>query len=328
MKHTAPRPNTVSRVIVALACLLALAARAGETLRHEPISPIPLQHGQDPRRVELGARLFHDPRLSADNSVSCATCHRLAAGGADGLPRSIGIGGAKGVVKTPTVFNSGFNLAQGWDGRARSLEAQIEGPVHNPVRMGSSWPEVTAKLARDEEYPGLFRAIYNDGIRAEHVKDAIAAFERSLTTPNSRFDRWLRGEADALSAHELEGYALFKSYGCVACHQGVNVGGNLYQRMGTLGDYFADRGGGIQQADLGGVNVTGREKDRHYFKVPSLRLAVLNPPYFHDGSAATALDAVRAMARYQLGRRIPDEDAAAITAFLGTLVGEHPRLGP
>jgi len=320
------RLGALSLVLAALLWLPASPSRAVEPPVREPITPIPLQHDEESRRVELGERLFEDPRLSTDDSISCASCHRLAQGGSDGLPRSLGVGGKVGVIKAPTVYNSGFNLAQFWDGRAESLEAQVEGPVHNPLEMASNWDQVVAKLAQDPEYPALFRTIYGDDVRPEHIQDAIAAFERTLTTPNSRFDRWLRGDKAALTPLELEGYGLFKSYGCVACHQGVNLGGNLYQRMGTLGDYFGDRGGEIRQADLGRFNVTGEDEDRHYFKVPGLRLAAINPPYFHDASAATLEQAIKIMARYQLGREIQDEHVTAIATFLYTLVGEHPRL--
>ncbi len=294
----------------------------------EPISPIPAEHGQDPVKLALGARLFHDKRLSADNTVSCAHCHQLAPGGTDGLARSLGVGGALGGIKAPTVYNSGFNLAQFWDGRAGSLEQQVQGPVHNPLEMASSWAQVLGKLQRDANYPRQFAALYPDGITAENITDAIASFERSLVTPDSPFDRWLRGDEDSLDDQARHGYALFKSYGCIACHQGVNVGGNMYQRMGALGDYFADRGRPVERSDLGRFNVTGDEADRHMFKVPSLRLAAINPPYFHDGGAETLRDAILVMARYQLGRRIPPGDVVAVKAFLHSLVGSHPRLNP
>jgi cytochrome c peroxidase len=333
--HQEPRRTGKRRLRLVLASLLAVAGlaaadgRCQELLISEPILPIPDSHGQPPRKVALGKRLFLDPGLSADNTVGCAHCHRLSSGGGDGLPRSFGIGGAEGVINSPTVYNSGFNLAQFWDGRAATLEEQVNGPLHNPIEMGSDWTQVVAKLNRDSGYRRSFQAIYEDGITPANIRDAIASFERSLTTPGSRFDRWLRrGDEAAISKQERHGYALFKSYGCIACHQGVNVGGNMYHRMGTLGDYFADRGGEIAAADLGRFNVTGNPEDRHFFKVPSLRLATLTAPYFHDASAATLKKAIRVMGRYQLGRTIPDRDVAAIVAFLKSLVGSHPGLEP
>ena len=307
---------------------ISLQSPAGIPLSKEPVSPLPQAHGQHPGKVALGERLFHEKRLSVDNTVSCGHCHQLARGGTDRLPRSFGVGGAQGKVKSPTVYNSRFSLAQFWDGRAGSLEQQVDGPVHNAFEMASSWPRILPLLRGDAEYREQFAAIYSDGITPANIRDAIASFERSLITPDSTFDQWLRGDETALSDQAKRGYSLFKSYGCVACHQGVNLGGNLYQRMGVLGDYFADRGTPIEAADLGRFNVTGDEADRHMFKVPSLRLAYINPPYFHDGSAGTLREAIEVMARYQLGRHIPPGDLAAIEAFLASVVGRHPRLDP
>lgn len=312
--------------------VLVLAAQPGwtqlqsEGMRNEPIRPIPLSHGQDPAKVELGARLFHDPRLSSDNSISCANCHPLQQAGVDGLSRSPGVGGALGTINTPTVFNAGFNLTQFWDGRAHSLEEQVAGPIHNPLEMASTWEQVLPRLQQDAYYQKKFASIYGEPASARAIEDAIAAFERSLTTPDSAFDRWLRGDDQALSEKAQRGYMLFKSYGCIACHQGVNVGGNMYQVMGAMGDYFADRGGKVTPDDLGRYNVTGIEADRHMFKVPSLRLAVLTAPYFHDAEAQTLEEAVQLMARYQLGRSIPDAEVDDILVFLRSLVGEHPAL--
>ncbi|MCG7898608.1 MAG: cytochrome-c peroxidase [Candidatus Thiodiazotropha lotti] len=281
----------------------------------------------DPKLVALGDQLFHDRRLSRDNSLSCASCHLLSTGGTDRKPRSAGVGGVLGGIKAPTVYNSSFNLAQFWDGRAESLEIQAAGPVHNPVEMNSSWPEVISKLSQDASMVEVFGQLFSDGITGENIAIAIAAFEKTLVTEGSRFDRWLSGE-QTLSERELRGYRLFKSYGCISCHQGANVGGNLYAYMGAKGDYFKDRNTEITEADYGRYNVTGEEDDKHYFKVPSLRLAAVNSPYFHDGSVSTLDEAIRVMGRYQLGREIPDEDIRDIVAFLHTLVGKHSRFKP
>lgn len=304
----------------------AVGCLADGSVRDEPILPIPAEHGQDPRKVELGRRLFADARLSKDGTISCASCHPLALGGTDRQPRSSGVDGAMGPVNTPTVFNAGFNLAQFWDGRARTLEEQVDGPVHNPIEMSTSWPEVIERLAGDSELRDRFEAVYPEGLSPEAIRDAIATFERTLITPGSAFDRWLLGDDNALSREALKGYRLFKSYGCIACHQGVNIGGNMYQRMGTMGDYFGDRGSALTDEDLGRARVTGDELDRYHFKVPSLRLSALTAPYFHDASVATLDEAIVAMARYQLGRSIPPRHVAAIKSFLLSVVGTHPEL--
>ncbi|MCB1174598.1 MAG: cytochrome-c peroxidase, partial [Leptospiraceae bacterium] len=217
------------------------------------------------------------------------------------------------------------NLAQFWDGRAADLEEQASGPINNHVEMGSNWAEVIGKLRRDPQYPALFAALYRDGITAAAIQNALAEFEHSLITINSPFDRYLQGDEKAINTEARQGYALFQSYGCIACHQGRNVGGNLFQKMGAVGNYFKDRGN-IQKVDLGRYNVTGRQADMHYFKVPSLRLAALGGPYFHDGSATTLDSAILTMGRYQLGREIPPSDRRKIQAFLKSLVGEHRLL--
>ena len=225
-------------------------------------------------------------------------------------------------AKRPTVFNAGFNIAQFWDGRAETLEDQIDGPIQNELEMASLWPDVVAKLEDDKEYPGVFASVYpGQGISRATIKNAIAEFERSLITPNSRFDRWLNGNEQALTRKEKEGYERFKYYGCASCHQGQNVGGNMFQVFGVLNDYFARRGN-TTKADLGRFNVTGNPEDRNAFKVPSLRMAVHTAPYLHDGSAKTLRDAVDAMFEFQLGRTAPDSDKEAIVAFIKTLAGE------
>ncbi|AWI82119.1 cytochrome B6 [Parazoarcus communis] len=289
--------------------------------RAEPISPLPTApRGADPLRAALGERLFHDPVLSVDYTISCASCHPLDRAGADGLPTSRGVGGALGTVNAPTVFNAGLNFAQFWDGRAATLEEQVAGPLHNPVEMGSNWSLVVERLNKSDDYRSLFAEVYPQGINAETIADALAAFERSLLTPGARFDQYLRGKTDALSADEIEGYARFKRLGCSSCHQGVNVGGNLFQRFGVMGDYFADKGMSTP-ADLGRFNVTGRQEDRYVFRVPSLRNVALTAPYFHDGSVEKLDDAVEIMARYQLGRTLSKEDRRLLVAFLHTLSG-------
>ncbi len=290
---------------------------------NQPIQPISMPSKLDERKVALGEKLFHDNRLSSSSSVSCASCHVLKLGGADQSASSVGVNGLQGELNSPTVFNVALNISQFWDGRAETLAGQIEGPIHNPVEMGSSWPDIIQKLQSSKEYEALFNKLYEEGITVESIKESITAFEQSLVTLNSPFDRYLLGDEDAISENAKLGYEKFKEYGCVACHQGSNVGGNLYQKLGIMGDYFADRGTGIRPSDLGRYNVTGLEEDKFVFKVPSLRLASLTAPYFHDGSAKTLRQAVQVMIKYQLGRMASKRDEDLIIEFLESLVGEY-----
>lgn len=290
--------------------------------QNEPIQPIPLQVTLDNNKVQLGEKLFADPRLSFDNRVSCLSCHRLDQGGADRQARSIGATGVKMQVNTPTVFNVAHNFRFNWNGQFETLEAQLKGFRHNV--MGISWEQVTTKLQQAPDYAQRFEAIYADGITLPNVIDAIAVYERSLDTPNSRFDQFLRGDHMALTIEEKEGYRLFKSYGCVSCHQGVNVGGNLLQKFGVIGDYFGDRGD-ITAADYGRYNVTGSKNDQFVFRVPTLRNIEVTPPYFHDGTAQTLEQAITVMVKYQLGRPLPPAHIRRIAQFLSTLTGEPPR---
>jgi len=300
-----------------------LASKPKNEISSESITPIPLSISLDPAKVALGERLFHEPRLSKTNTIACANCHVLTLGGTDGKPRSFGINGQQGVINAPTVFNSGLNFRQFWDGRAATLEDQIDGPLTNPIEMGTSWPESIEKLKQDQEYKLAFERIYRkEGISPNSIRDAIATFERSLITPNGRFDKYLRGDTNAITADEKAGYRLFKDYGCASCHQGMNVGGNMYEKIGVMADYFKDRGG-IVSADLGRFNVTGDTEHKHEFKVPSLRNVALTAPYLHDGSAATLEHAILIMGRYQLGVEIPVDDTRLIARFLETLNGEY-----
>lgn len=296
-------------------------------LENEPITPIAIQPEQPEQKVKLGNILFHEPRLSKDNTISCASCHSLATAGVDGLPFSVGIKGQIGKINTPTVLNSGLNFVQFWDGRSETLEQQMIFPIHNPIEMGSNWNEVIEKLRADQVYVRLFDEIYDDGITAETIQDAIATFERSLVTYDSRFDLFLKGDTEAINEEERHGYFLFKSYGCASCHQGRLVGANMFEKMGIVRDYFADRGN-VTKEDYGRFNVTGNKEHLYEFKVPSLRNIELTAPYFHDASAKTLQDAVAVMGRYQLGRDIPITDRNAIVAFLKTLTGKMPVITP
>lgn len=285
----------------------------------EPILPLRRAEGLDPAKVALGRQLFHDPRLSADDSISCATCHPLERGGADGLPVSSGVGGAQGNINAPSVLTAAHNFRQFWDGRAATLEEQAGGPITNPIEMASTWEQVLAKLRADRDLERQFVQVYPAGLTPDNIRHALAEFERSLPAP-SRFDRWLLGDESALEKNELAGYRLFKKHGCSGCHQGRNVGGNLFQRFGVMNAYFAAKT--PSKADLGRFNVTGRDEDRHVFKVPSLRNVARTAPYFHDASAERLEDAVRVMGRHQLGMELPESDVTQIVAFLRTLDGE------
>lgn len=288
---------------------------------NEPIKPIPDSLRVPPKKAEIGQLLFRDPRMSANRAVSCATCHDFSRGGADGASHSPGFAGKLTPVNTPTVFNAALNFKQMWDGRADSLEAQIDAVIENPTVMGSKWADVVGWISKDEKYAGSFANTYKDGVTKANIIDAIASYERTLITPNSRFDKYLKGDANAITEVEKSGYQKFKQYGCVACHQGMNVGGNMFQTFGAMGDYFKNRGQETK-ADLGRYNVTKQESDRHVFRVPSLRNVALTAPYFHDGTAKTLEEAVDVMFKYQLGRSAPKEDKDHIIQFLRTLTGQ------
>ncbi len=296
--------------------LLALCGGAqAQPLLAEPIRPLPATATVDPARAALGRALFHDLRLSRDNTQSCATCHQLAHGGADARPRAPGAPGGQALRNTPTIYNSAFNFRQGWIGRYRGADQVLEHV------MGTSPPAaelVASRLTGDPVMSAHFSRVYGEDISAALVKDALANYLKLLVTP-SRFDRYLRGDKAALSRDEKSGYAKFKSYGCVSCHQGINVGGNMYQKFGAMREPAPDA---AIAADQGRFELTGRAADRHMFRVPSLRNVALTAPYFHDGSVATLDEAVGAMFKYQLGRDAPLQDQAQIVHFLQALSGE------
>lgn len=294
------------------------------SLVQEPIQPLPSDLSFDVNKVALGQVLFNDPRLSKDSKVACIDCHDVQKGGADSKRYSEGVGGAMTTVNTPTVFNVISNFRYNWDGKFRDLGEHTDALIQKSTVMGSSWPDLLARLEADPDYRRDFTAAYSDGITRPNVIDAIVAYETALVTPNSRFDRYLNGDSAALSPAEQAGYGLFKAYGCVSCHQGVNVGGNLFQKFGVIGDYFADRGN-VTQADLGRFNVTQAYADRYVFRVPSLRNVAVTPPYLHDGSADTLEEAIAIMVTYQLGRDIPPEALQQIAQFLRTLTAEPPK---
>jgi cytochrome c peroxidase len=305
-------------------------ARIEITQTGEPIQPIPLEIAIDKPKVALGERLFQDVRLSKNSQKSCLSCHSFSLGGADRRAHSLGIDGAITRVNTPTIFNARFNFRFNWDGKFTNLSDHLDTLMNNPRTMGTQWPTAIRSLQQVPAYLRAFDRIYPDGVTATNIKDAIIAYELSLNTPNARFDRFLLGDKTSLTATEKEGYRLFKNYGCISCHQGVNIGGNMFQPFGVIGNYLTDREarhqggrGKLTNADLGRFNVTKDEPDRHVFRVPSLRNVAVTAPYFHDGSVQTLKEAIEQMTKYQLGRSLAKKQIELIAEFLGTLTGEY-----
>jgi len=297
----------------------ALAATA-----YRPI-PVPEPEDIDPARFQLGFDLFHEGRLSSGNSIACVTCHAGALSGADRRQVSVGVGGARGTMNALSVFNAGFNFRQFWDGRAVTLEDQALEPIENPVEMANSLDAVIEMLNSDSRYPEKFAAIYPDGITVNNMTDALAHFQRfnfvRLDTP---FQRHLNGDEDALDEQALRGWQRFDEIGCVACHNGINLGGNSYQQLGSIIPYYDElRTAGPD--DVGVMARTGRDSDRHVFRVPGLHGVSSTPPYLHDGSVPTLEQAIELMARHQLDRQLSQQDADDIAAFLRSLDGRGPN---
>lgn len=285
------------------------------------IQPVPDSVEADPAKVALGNKLFHDTRLSGDNTVSCASCHALDKGGTDRLQFSVGVGDAVGGINSPTVFNAGLCFVQFWDGRAADLREQADGPVNNPIEMACNWEEVCTKLNQDAAFIAEFNAVYPEGPSKDTMIDAIATFESTLVTPNSKFDRYLKGDAEALNAQELEGYHTFQQFGCATCHVGKSMGGQSFEKMGRKKDYFAGRE--LTDADKGRFNVTKDEADLHKFRTPTLRNIALTAPYLHDGSTSDLGEVIQIMAEYQMGRSMSPQQVAAVEAFLNAQTGEY-----
>lgn len=309
--------TTKTLAILAMAGALALTSISASA--QEPIEPIRPPESINLGKVELGKKLYFDPRLSKSGFISCNSCHNLSMGGSDNIPTSIGDHWQKGPINAPTVLNSSLNVAQFWDGRAADLQAQAGGPIANPGEMASSHTLALGVLESIPAYVREFKQVFGtDTIEIAQVTAAIAEFEKTLVTPNSRFDLWLLGKTDALSAEELAGYELFKESGCIACHNGPAVGGASFQKMGVVEPYKASSPAEGRSA------VTGKDADRFQFKVPTLRNVEYTYPYFHDGAANTLTEAVDTMGRIQLGKSFSPEENAKIVAFLKTLSGDQP----
>ena len=301
---------------------------AAEEFRNEPIRPIPDAVPVDENKVQLGKELYHDTRLSGDGTVSCASCHAIETAGVDNHQYSDGINGLLGGINAPTSYNAVFNFVQFWDGRAATLADQAAGPPLNPVEMGSaSFEEIAQRIAQDSEFTQRFCAVYPEGLNEKTITDAIAEYEKTLITPNSPFDRYLKGDQQALTAEQIEGYALFKDYKCATCHAGVNMGGLSYELMGQRANYFQDREvnakSGLTDSDNGRWAQTGVERDRYRFKTPTLRNVALTWPYYHDGSVATLEEAIRMMAEYQVGRQMPEAEVQKVKSFLDAQTGQY-----
>ena len=281
---------------------LVQSPEANSIISEEPITPIPEPPPIDASKVRLGERLFGDPRLSRDNSRSCASCHDLGANGATRASHDMGFDGSNLPLNTPTVFNATLNFRFGWEGKIRTIESDVKASLENPQIMGVNISELAERIGTEPALQREFAAVYGRGPDSHNVVDAIASFVRTLVTPGSRFDRWLAGDAAALSAQEQDGYRLFKSLGCVSCHQGVNIGGNLFQRHGIFHPLASPK--------------------PEILRVPSLRNVAATPPYFHDGSTATLDEAVRKMGMTQLNSTLTDDQVSAIVAYLQTLTGK------
>ena len=303
---------------VALVCA-GLATVSASAQTNEPITPVHPPKLLNIGMAELGKKLYFDPRLSKSGFISCNSCHNLSMGGTDNLPTSIGDHWQQGPINAPTVLNSSLNVAQFWDGRAADLQAQAGGPIANPGEMGFSHTLALDMLASIPAYVREFKQVFGtDKLTIGEVTASIAEFEKTLVTPNSRFDQWLLGKADAISADELAGYKLFKDSGCVGCHNGEAVGGNSFQKMGVVAPFKGD------DKAAGRAGVTGKDADRFNFKVPTLRNVEMTYPYFHDGSANTLTEAVEVMGRIQLGKKFTPAENGQIVAFLKTLTGDQP----
>ncbi len=301
--------------------VFGIATANAATVKDEPIKPIEAVTPKDAGLVELGKKLYFDPRLSKSGFISCNSCHNLSMGGTDNLQTSIGDHWQQGPINAPTVLNSSMNVAQFWDGRAKDLKAQAGGPIANPGEMAFTHELAIQVLDSIPQYKEEFKTVFSkDAIDIDMVTNAIAAFEETLVTPDSKFDQWLKGDDKALSEKELTGYKLFKDSGCVACHNGAAVGGASFQKMGVVEPYKTD-----SKAE-GLVAVSKQDTDRFKFKVPTLRNVEMTYPYFHDGAAKTLEDAVHTMGQIQLGKKFSDDETANIVAFLKTLTGKQPDI--
>ncbi|AEG11115.1 Cytochrome-c peroxidase [Shewanella baltica OS183] len=307
--------------LTSIAIFIAGIFASAHAISAEPIEVIKAVKVTEPEKVELGKMLFFEPRLSKSGYISCNSCHNLATGGVDALPTSVGHNWQQGPINSPTVLNANYMLAQFWDGRASDLQAQAAGPIENPKEMGYSHALATQTIASMPAYRAHFAKVYGDEkVTIDRLTDAISTFEKTLVTPNSPFDQYLLGKQDAISADAKAGYQLFKSKGCVSCHNGPAVGGTMYMKMGLIKPFHTNN------PAEGRIAVTGKEADKFVFKVPTLRNIELTYPYFHDGSVWTLEEAVNTMADIQLGQKLSDKENLEMVAFLVSLTGDQPQI--
>lgn len=312
----------ISLPLLTLVCTMNTISVQAENARQEPIFPLPQKIEFNEAKAHLGEVLFFDARLSKNNKIACVSCHQIEAGGDDNVAFGISISANQHIINTPTIFNVQYNFRQNWDGSINTLEEQIDSAVNNHHEFDNKWNQVISKLAADKTLEKDFHEVYRDGITKDNIVEVISEFVKTLTTPNSRFDRYLRNEEGILSKEEIKGYLIFKELGCISCHQGINVGGNLFQKFGVFYNYIAERGN-ISKPDYGRMNVSNRQMDKFVFKVPSLRNIAVTAPYLHDGSATTLEAAITIMGKTQLGRALSVDEIALIKAFLNTLTGEY-----
>lgn len=284
--------------------------------------PLPEPVPQPLEQVRLGRALFHDPILSKNRNISCSSCHILDAGGDDNRAFPVSAHGQQGKLNSPSIFNLDGHIAYFWDGRLKSIEQQMSAPDSHNDAMGLDWETAVERLKDDKHYRELFQDAFGGVITEKTINTALISFERTLTTSNTAYDRFLKGNLEAISPRAQTGMGLFNSLGCASCHHGPLLGATMFQRMGVFHTYYTDPND-IRSEDLGRYNVTGDERDKFYFKVPSLRNVEMTAPYFHDGSAETLEDAVKAMAHFQLGQTLSDEDTASLVAFLKSLTGDR-----
>lgn len=298
---------------------------------NEAIQPIPKTIEYDRGKALLGKKLYFDPILSKDNTISCATCHNLELGGVDNLRFSFGIKGQKGIINTPTVLNSIFNFRQMWDGRTKTLAHQVQFPITNPVEMGNDFENLIKTLKNNSYYKETFNNIYKNGITIENIGDALEEFQKTLITP-STFDDYLRGDENAITSNQKKGYELFFKKGCISCHNGINIGGGLYAQFGltdedmaniltkqSTKDNVSENG---YNPDLGLYNITKNDFDKFYFKVPTLRNVALTYPYLHNGRIETLNETISSIAKAQLGLDLTKEETFLIEEFLKSLNGK------
>ncbi len=290
-------------------------------------APAPADNPTTAEKVALGKMLYHDPRLSSSGTVSCASCHNTMLGGEDNRGGSVGVGGQVGGRSAPTVWNAAFNEVQFWDGRAASLEEQAAGPVTNPIEMGmKSWDDVVARLKTIEGYQHAFhKAFGKDSISKDNATKAIAAYERTLITPNSPYDKYVKGDKKALTEQQVRGMKLAVEIGCTSCHSGPAFNGpGTFQKFPVIDNGYFEAQYDFKK-DLGLAEVTKKDADEHFWKVPTLRNIALTAPYFHNGKVKTLDKAVKIMAKLQLGKDLSKAEVADIVAFLEGLTGEFPK---